>query len=109
MRERGADAPDLARLLTRICDEDVPRLRGAVAAVNGLSDTTFGAAEDAATLGPEHIGLRWVLEQADADVAELSERLQEARRLARERAGAGAAAGSVALPGAVPTAIRGRH
>jgi hypothetical protein len=87
MRERGADAADLARLLTRICDEDVARLRGAVAAVNGLSDTTFGAAEDAATLGSEHIGLRWVLEQADAAVAELSERLQEAHRLAREQAG----------------------
>ena len=87
MRERGADAPDLARLLTRICDEDVARLRGAVAAANGLSDTTFGAAEDAATLGSEHIGLRWVLEQADAAVAELSERLQEAHRLAREQAG----------------------
>jgi hypothetical protein len=71
----------------KLCDETVPRLGGAVAAANGLSDAIFETAEDTSVLGSEHLGLRWVLEQADAAVVELSERLHEAHRLALEQAG----------------------
>jgi hypothetical protein len=87
MRERDATTPGLARALMKLCDEDVARLRGAVCAANGLSDALFGEAEDAARLDPAHLGLRWVLEQADAAVAELSERLHQAHRMALEQAG----------------------
>jgi hypothetical protein len=88
MCERPDDvAPDLARRLMRLCDENVSYLRGAVAAATAISDLTFGEAEENATLRAEHIGLRWALEECEAAVAALSEDLHAAHRLALNQAG----------------------
>jgi hypothetical protein len=82
-----AVTPDLARMLMKLCDENVSYLRGAVAAASGLSDALHEWAEDAGNLGNEHHGLRWALEEAEAAVAALSEDLHAAHRVALAVAG----------------------
>ena len=66
-----------------LCDDDASRLWGAVCAAYGIADALFAAAVEGTTITPAHTGLRWALEEAEAVVAELSEKLREAHRLAR--------------------------
>ena len=87
MAERDAQTDDVARMLMTVLDENVQYLRGAVAAANGLSDAIFDTAEDASTLGQEHIGLRWALAECEAAVAALSDDLHATHHAALRAAG----------------------
>jgi hypothetical protein len=87
MCEQNTDAPDLARVLIAIIDEQVGYLRGAIQAANGLFMPMFEEAESAGTLDAAHHGLNWALLQADTALAELSEQLHEALDVARHQAG----------------------
>jgi hypothetical protein len=45
MSDQAPATPDLARMLMKLCDENVSYLRGAVAAASGLSDALHEWAE----------------------------------------------------------------
>ncbi len=87
MCERDADVPGLPWSLAMIIDEELARLRGAICAAYAASDGLFSEAKEAAALAPKHIGLKWALEVAEETVAELSDKLDTAHRMALEQAG----------------------
>ena len=87
MCEPETPARELSRRLMRIIDEQVGHLRGAVAAADAICDLLFDQAEANGTVYSTNRGLRWALEEATAAVAELSEDLHAAHRLALEQAG----------------------
>jgi hypothetical protein len=88
MCERDTAAPDLARALMKLCDENVSYLRGAVAAADAICDLLFEQAEENGAVYSTNRGLRWALEEATAAVEELSKDLHAAHRLALEQGGA---------------------